>query len=124
MPEQEKIELLTNNLKNYVNTNCELIKFQIVNQSSSVGAGFVSGLLIAITGILLVLFLSIGAGFYMSAKLGDAYSGFGIVAGFYFILVLVLIIGRKKLVEIPLRNKIIEKLLSTDQMPVVIAEIN
>jgi hypothetical protein len=57
-----------------------------------------------------------GVGFYLSALLGDTFSGFGIIAGFYLLISIILLIGRKRLIEKPLRNKIIRKLLGTKKV--------
>jgi uncharacterized membrane protein len=111
MPELEKIEVLTESLKNYASTNCELIKLKAADYASEFGAGLISGLIIGLAGILFVFFLSLGIGFYISYQMGNDYSGFAIVAGFYFLLGLILILGRKKLMEKPLQDKIIQKIL-------------
>ena len=112
MPQHEKLEVLTQHLKRYVNTNCELIKLEATERVSVMGSGLVSGLLIVLAGILFFFFISLGLGFYLSSRLGDNYSGFAIVAGVYFLIGLVLVAGRKKLVERPIRDKIIRKVFS------------
>ena len=112
MTEDLKIEELTQGLKRYINTNCELIKFEATERSSVIGSGVISGLLIGLVAMLFVLFISLGAGFYLSARFENLYSGFAVVAGFYFLLGIILVIGRKKLMERPLRDKIIRKIFS------------
>jgi hypothetical protein len=112
MPEQDKIEVLTQHLKVYANTSYDLIKLQATERTSVIGSGMISGLLVGLAGILFIFFLSTGAGFYLSEVLGNNYSGFGIIGAFYFILFIVLIIGRKKLIEKPMRNVIIRKIFS------------
>ncbi len=112
MQQSEKIEELSESLKMYVNTNCELIKLQATERTSVIGAAMISIILIVLLGVLFLLFISFWAGFYLSEKLGDNYSGFVIVAGFYFLLCVILIIGRKRLIEKPIRDKIILKIFS------------
>ncbi len=114
MPEYEKLEEITENVKDYVATNCKLIKLQVAERSSVIGSGLISTLLIGITIFLLILFISLGLGFYLSARIGDTYSGFAIVAGFYLLIGIILIVGRKTLVEKPMRDKIIRKLFSSN----------
>jgi len=109
MPEHEKIEQLTDSLKKYVNTNYELIKLEAAERTSIIGSGFISGLIVGLVGILFIFFLSLGAGFYLSSLIGNNYTGFSIIAGFYLILGIILIIGRKKMIEIPARDRFIKK---------------
>ena len=112
MEQQGKLEELTANLKRYADTNFELIKLKVAERSSIIGSGLISSLVIGLVGILFVLFISLWAGFYISAILNNSYSGFMIVAGFYLLLALILIIVKKQLLEKPLRDRIIRKLFS------------
>ena len=112
MSEHVEAEGLTENLKSYINTSLELIKLEVAERSSVIVAGLIGNLLVGVIGVLFVLFFSIGAGFLLSALLHNYYLGFAIIAGFYLLLALILILGKKKLVERPLRDKIIRMLLS------------
>lgn len=112
MPENIKTEELTTSLKRYANTSYELIKLEATERISVTGAGLISGLLVSLAGLLFVLFLSLGLSFYLSLLLGSSYAGFMIVGGFYMLLAVILFTGRKKLVEKPLRDKIIHKIFS------------
>jgi hypothetical protein len=112
MPDQEKIQDLTDNLKSYLSTNYELIRLQATERASVIGSGMISSLLIGFAGMLFLLCITLVAGFYLSAILGDSYSGFAIVAGFYLIVVFILVIGREKLIERPMRDKITRTMIS------------
>lgn len=112
MIEYEKIDELTDGLKRYASTNFKLIKLEAAGHSSALAAGFVSTLLIGILVIFFLSFISLAAGLYLSSLIGSSYSGFLIVAGFYFLLSCILLIGRKKLLVHPIRNKIIQKVFS------------
>jgi ABC-type phosphate transport system permease subunit len=118
MQEHTKIETLTNGFKAYLNTNCELIKLQATEKSASIGSVIISKILIGVVAVLFVLFISLGFGFYLSAYFGNNYIGFAIVAGFYFVLGLVLVIARKGLIERPIRDKIIRKVFYKSAMEV------
>lgn len=112
MSEHVEAEGLTENLKSYIKTSLELIKLEVTERSSVILASLIGNLLVGVIGIFFVLFFSIGAGFFLSALLNNYYLGFAIIAGFYLLLALILILGKKKLVERPLRDKIIRMLLS------------
>jgi hypothetical protein len=111
MPELKKIEALSDSVKEYVLLNYDIVKLEITRKSSEIGSSIFSALMLGIALFLFAFALSMGVGFYLSALLGDTFSGFGIIAGFYLLISIILLIGRKKLIEKPLRNKIIRKLL-------------
>ena len=113
MQETEKIEEITEKVKSYIQTNYELIKLQTIERSSVILADLISNILVGLVVILFVFFLSICAGFYFSSRLGEYYLGFAIVAGFYFLCGLILILLRKKLLERPMRDKIIRMIFRT-----------
>lgn len=112
MPDQVKLDELTNNLKSYANTNYELIKLKMVERLSVIGSGFTSGLITGLVGFLTIIFLSVGTGLYLSSYFGNYYEGFFAVAAFYFLAGLILLIGRKKILKAPLRDMIIKKAFS------------
>jgi len=111
MPEYNKLEEITDSIKEYLLLNFEILKLEATERISQIGASLTAVLLVSVSVFMFVFMLSIGLGFYISAMLGNAYSGFAIIAAFYFVLAILLFIGRKKLIEKPLRDKIIEKTL-------------
>jgi hypothetical protein len=44
--------------------------------------------------------------------MGDSFSGFFFVAGFYAVLLLVLLLGRNAIIKRPVANKIISEMLN------------
>ena len=112
MEEQVKIEVLAESLKVFVTTNCELLKMQAIERSAVIGSAAIAGLVVMLTSILFILFISLGLCFYLSDCFDDHYSGFAIVGAFYFLLSLILIIGRKKFMANPIRDKIIKNIFS------------
>ena len=112
MLEHNKIEDLTDSLHSYVKKNCEIIKFELIENTSSIGSSVITNLILVLVTAFIILFVSLSAGFYLSDLIGNTYVGFLIVAGFYLILGTILLIGRKVFMERPLRNKIIHKILN------------
>ena len=111
MSENGKIEELTQSLKVYIQTNIELVKLEATERVSVLGSGLLSLLLVGLTLSLFTLFLSIGASIYLGEYFKNTFLGFLFVAGFYFLLTCLLILSRKKLIEKPMRNKIIKRIL-------------
>ena len=116
MPEFKKLEDLIDSLKQYLMLNIEILKLEAINHVSRIGSSLVGLLVVGIFAFLFVFILSLGVGFYLSALLGDTYIGFVIVAGFYLILTIILFAGRKKIIEKPLRDKIIKKIFEEKEL--------
>ncbi len=112
MIQDGKIEELTERVKEYANTYYELTKLEVAERTSVIGSGIFSGLLIGIAAILFLLFISLALGYYLSIRFGNPYLGFSIVSGIYLILILTLVLGRKKLIERPVRDIIIHGLFN------------
>jgi hypothetical protein len=115
MPDNGKIEELTESLKNYVSTNLELIKYQAIERATVIVADLVTNIVVGLLLLFFVFFISLWASFYLSALMGDNYSGIAIVAGFYLLIGLILFLVRKKLVIKPLRNKIVQNIFQEDK---------
>jgi hypothetical protein len=103
----EKIEELVVNIKSYANSTIEIVKLETAEKTSSIIANLSSGLIVGLVFIMFAFFLSLGICFYLSELFGNTYLGFGIVAGAYLLLSLILMVGRKKLLFKPIRDKII-----------------
>lgn len=115
MVDSRKIEGLTESIKGFINLSYELNKLEAVERSSTIGAGLISGLLVGFVMIFFLFFISLGAGFYLSEKLGNTYAGFAITGGFYLVLGIGLFLTRKKLIEHPLREKMIQKVFTAEK---------
>lgn len=113
MAQFEKIEELTDGLKNYLNINIQLVKQETIAVTSAVVSDLLSYLLIGMVGIFFLLFASLMAGFYLSELLDDSFFGFGSVAVFYLILGIILFLIRKHSLSKPIRDKIIRKAFET-----------
>lgn len=114
MIEQDKLEKLTENLNKYVKTSFELVKLEATERACVVGSKLIVSLILLVVLCLFVLFISLSASFYLSDYFNNNSIGFVIVSAFYFFIGLILVIGRKTLLERPLRNKIIRKIFSTN----------
>ena len=112
MIEHDKFEELTLNVNKYVKTNIELIKLEATERTSVIGSKLISYALILLAGLLLILFISLGAALYISSCFGNNYCGFIIVGGFYLIVGICLMIFKRNMLEKPLRNNIISGIMN------------
>ncbi len=103
------LEELTDKLKSFISTSYEIKKLEAIGRSSVIGSSLISRLIVVMMVFMFLFFISLWVGLFLSAIHGDTYSGFTYVAGFYFIVSLIFIIGRKSLLQKPIRDRIIQK---------------
>jgi uncharacterized membrane protein YdjX (TVP38/TMEM64 family) len=82
-------------LEQYVKDRILLLKLQASEKIARLVALLFTVFLLALLGFFVVLFLSMMAGFYLAAVTGSFFAGFGIIAGFYLVLFLVLYFNRQ-----------------------------
>ena len=82
-------------LEQYVKDRILLLKLQSAEKIARLVALLFTFFLMALLGFFVVLFLSMMAGFYLAAVTGSFFAGFGIIAGFYLALFLLLYFNRQ-----------------------------
>ena len=106
---EKKIEELVDSLKDYATTNFELVKLEAIERSAVIGGSICTMVAIGLVGTFFLVFGSLCIGFYLSAQLGNYYVGFGLVAAFYLLMMIVLFVFSSSLIEKPIRNMLIKK---------------
>jgi len=81
-------------LEQYIQDRILLLKMQASEKTARLVALLFTALMIALLGFFVLLFLSIMAGYYFAGVTGSLFSGFGIVAAFYVLIMLLLILTR------------------------------
>ncbi len=95
----------------YVTDRITLVKLQAVEKISVVTAAIISGVLLVVFGLFLLIFISITLGFLFSHWLDSYAAGFGIVAGIYLLLILLVVFFGKKLFGNAVTHKMIQNFL-------------
>lgn len=104
-----------NQLEDYIQDRLLLIKLQTAEKTARL-AGILSALLvIALLSFFVLLFISIMGGYLFANLTGSLYLGFGIIAAFYLVLLLVIIQNRKKLIESKVSNTIIKTFFEKEE---------
>ena len=96
------------------NTTIELYRLKMVKVGSCYLANIVSRIIISILIFLLILFASIGAGFYLNNLFGNNYLGFLFVAAAYLLLTIIFFLFRDSLIKRPVQNSVIRKSLKNN----------
>jgi hypothetical protein len=100
---------ITGKIKEYVRIRKELVILTAVEKGSQLFANLLTAILVVLFTVLTVLFGSLALGFYLSEIMGNTYSGFLIVAGFYLLIVLIVYLTKDKYLEKRIINNIIKK---------------
>lgn len=87
---------IVSNLMGYLDTRIDLVRLEAQEKVKTAFVGTVHGATMGLIGILFLIFLSIFAGLALNSALDSSYWGFGVVAGFYLVLLLVFLVGVDK----------------------------
>lgn len=96
---------LISNLTGYLDTRVEIVKLELQEKVSDILVSTLHGATLAILGLLFLLFLSVFAGMALNDALDSRFWGFGIVAGFYLLLLVLVLVGVDKAAFKGLANK-------------------
>jgi putative superfamily III holin-X len=94
-------------LQQYVQQRILLLRLQATEKVSRFASAVITSVLILVVGLFLLVFASITAGLWLASITGSLVSGFGIVALFYFVVFLFIIIFLKKMLQNLFINKLI-----------------
>lgn len=95
-------------LKQYFSDRFTLIKLQSIEKISTMAAGIAAGVTLAVLGLFFLIFFSITLGFLFSYWLDSEIAGFGIVAGIYLLLIIIIVAFGKKIFGNLITKKIIQ----------------
>jgi hypothetical protein len=92
----DKFEGLTDHIKEYINTKVELTKLNIAEKTSFILGNLIAVCIVTLFFLFVVLFGSIAGAWALSGWIGEPYSGFLIVAGFYLLLAIIVWLTRSR----------------------------
>ena len=98
-------------IKEYSNSRIELLKLNLVEGCAKAIASLTSSLVLFVTFFAFFVFASFAVALFIGKMLGDYYLGFALMAGIYLLLFIITLLVRKKLIERPILNQMIKKLL-------------
>jgi hypothetical protein len=82
-----------------------LVRLEIQQKVSTIFVSTIHGATLAILGIFFLIFLSVFAGLALNDAMDSEFWGFGIVAGFYLLLLILVLVGVDKAAFQGLANK-------------------
>ncbi|MFD2719173.1 phage holin family protein [Hymenobacter monticola] len=87
---------LIGNLTGYLDTRIDLVRLELQQKISTGLVGTIHGVTLAVLGMFFLIFLSVFAGLALNSALDSPFWGFGIVAGFYLVLLVLVLVGVDK----------------------------
>ena len=93
---REKSTNLIDNLMGYIDTRIDIIRLEVQEKLKSVVVNTLHGILLGFAALMCVIFVSIFLGLLLNHLLDSTFWGFGIVALFYVVLLVILIVGLDK----------------------------
>jgi hypothetical protein len=83
-------------IETYVKNRLLLIRLDATEKGAKLAAHFVTGMVLGFLFFFILLFLSIMAGDYFAELTHSQFYGFAIIAGFYVVLLIILLLIRKR----------------------------
>lgn len=118
----ESVEMLYEKAKKYTQTSLDLLVLNTIDKTADVLSSLTSRVFIAMAVAMFTLFINVGISLFIGKLLNEYYLGFFIVSAFYFIIAAVLYFFKDKLIETPIANMIIDKLLKSKRSGITILD--
>lgn len=90
--------------KIYLNQQIDLLKLNLVEEFSKWATSFYQKTMLHVLLLVALFFISFALAFYLGNLFGAIHLGFLCLSGIYFLLVLILYLGRKTFIKKPVRN--------------------
>lgn len=108
--QEESDKGLIASIKEYANIRKELATLTFVEKTSTAAAGAAAGGILAILGLLVLLFGSLTLGLYLSEIIGNTWSGFLIITGIYLIIIIIVYFSQENMIKKPVETGMIKKM--------------
>jgi hypothetical protein len=108
--EFRKAEELAIHIKEYIQTEIELIKLNFAEKLSKILSNFLAIIILIWVLLLSILFASISLAFFIGEKIGKMSIGFFIVSLIYLLIAMVSWYLRERFIRIPILNGILRQL--------------
>ena len=105
------VEKLVASISDIAETKIALIKLKAAGKISTSLSTLVFFIIIAVFGSLALTIISFGFAYFIGSKLNNISYGFFIIGGFYVLIGLLVFINRKKWIQKPVSDLLIDKLI-------------
>jgi hypothetical protein len=106
---KNKAETLTDHVGDYVEIYYKLIVLNAAEKATGIASVSITSIIVGVLSIFVLFFGSLGIGWWLGEELKSMIGGFGIVAGFYLLLIGIMMAFRKQIIP-SIQNTIIRKI--------------
>lgn len=115
MSDQNELGRLAASFREYVKLQVEILKLELVQRISALAAKLVSAIMLALLAMFALIGVTIGAGFYLGERFESNALGFLAIGGFYIFLFLLFFLFGDRIIQAPVRDKIIQAFLGEEK---------
>lgn len=108
-------EEMRDDISNYITSTLELGKLEVYEKISLGSSAITYGLMVAGVALFALLFIFIALGLYLGELLQNTWAGFGIVAAFALLIMLLMLLTGKPFKQ-KVTNRVIRFLMENDDM--------
>ncbi len=99
---------LISNLTGYLDTRIDIVRLEVQEKVATTLVATLHGVSLAILALFFLIFLSVFAGLALNEALDSSFWGFGIVTGFYLVLLILFLVGVDKKIFQGLADKLLK----------------
>jgi len=106
----DELNDLRKDVLEYIEVRIDLIRLHTAENIAKIFSNAAVAVVIGYLMFLIIMFISLAAGFFIGTLLGSNELGFLCVAGFYLVFLLLFLVFRKRIVERPVVRSVIKLL--------------
>ncbi len=106
---KEDAKDILNHASDYAETFYKLSLVRFTKKVSDIASGLVNSVLIFFISLCILLFISLAGAWWLGDATNSRALGFLLIAGFYLLIIFVLVLMRKKVISPFIRNTLIQK---------------
>jgi len=106
---KNKAETLTDHVGDYVELYYKLVVLNATEKATGMASVSITSVIIGVLLLFVLFFASLGVGWWLGEELNSMIGGFSIVAGFYLLVLTIMMAFRKQIIP-SIQNTIIKKI--------------
>lgn len=122
MEEKTTTNELYQKAENYAKSSLKLVCLQTVKKSSELFAMLGFGFIMVVVVCFFFFLINFGVSLWVGQKLNDLALGFCLVASFYFVLAILLLVFKKTIMNKYFKNRIINQFVSHSELDAIIKQ--
>jgi hypothetical protein len=122
MEEKTTTNELYQKAENYAKSSLKLVCLQTVKKSSELFAALGFGFIMVVVVCFFFFLINFGVSLWVGQKLNDLALGFCLVASFYFVLAILLLVFKKTIMNKYFKNWIINQFVSHSELDAIIKQ--